>query len=230
MRHVPVKDPVTGMITMVPAGRRGLPAAAFWTQLTGEPVPSDAMPTASRAETLDAIALAVLGGGSVDDVVEFQLEMVDEEEAAVFKPLLEGYVATAREAHARVAATWVGDTDNDRLARAFAEMDAAGIVARENLGQSLSDGEYEIDRIVDAKLAAGRTVRGSVFCHEQDVERALGGGGLNLAFTGDRTGAEAARLIGHEVVAILERHGLKPVWNGDSAHRIRIDMVWRRRP
>lgn len=230
MRHVPVKDPITGMITMVPAGRYGMPAAAFWTQLTGESIPSDAMGEATRAEALDAIAIAVFGSGKVDDAVEFQLEMVDEDVARTFKPLLDGYVATARAAHARVAATWIGDTDNDRLARAFADMDATGIVARENLGQSLSDGEYEIDRIVDATLAAGQTVRGNVFFHEQDVECALAGGGLNIAFTGDRTGAEAARLIGHEVVAILERHGLKPDWNGNPDQRIRIDMAWRRRP
>jgi hypothetical protein len=234
MTYIPVKDPVTGMITMVKAVSRGVPAAALWTSMVGAPIPSDDMPEGERAEALDAIALAVFGSGYTDGAVGSAIEMCadagDRDDQDRIEAILEGYVTIAMEAHARVAAGWVGDTDNDRLTRAFWEMESVGIVTRENLGQSMSDGEHEIDAIVDLMISDGKEVRGNVFYHEQDVERALGGQGLNLAFTGDRTGAEAARLIGHEIVAILERNGLKPVWNGDPDHRIKVDMEWRRRP
>lgn len=232
MSYVPVKDPVTGMITMVPAGSRGDPSGSYWTKMVGEPMPIDAMPDYERGEALDAIAIAVFGTGDVEGAIEAHLEdnAADDEDEAVQRNLLNGYAATARDAHARLATTWTGETDNERLTRAFAEMEASGIIARQNLGQSMSDGEYEIDEIVDGMLARGETVRGNAFYHEQDLERALTGGHLNVAFTGDRTGAEAARLIGHEIVAILERNGLKPIWNGDPNRRIEIDMEWRRRP
>lgn len=232
MSYVPVKDPATGMITMVKAGSRGRAAAAFWTEMVGAPIPSDDMPAEARSEALDAIAIAVFGSGDVNGAIGFQIEMyaADDDEAAAHKALMDGYAATAREAHSRLVATWTGETDNERLSRAFAEMNAVGIVARENLGESLSDGEYMIDGIVDAMIARGVTPRGNVFYHAQDLERALVGGGLDIAFTGDRTGAEAARLIGHEVVGILERNGLKPSWNSNPNHRLKVDMEWRRRP
>lgn len=234
MSYVPQKDPVTGMITMVKVGPKGRPRAAFWTALVGAPIPEDKLSAESREDALDAIAVAVFGGGSVsetiEDILEVETDETEEAEVAYFRTILEGYASTARAAHEAAAATWAGETDNDRIAKAFAEMNAAGIVARERLGQSLSDGEYDIDEIVDEMIANGETVRGNVFYHAQDAERAMTGGGLMLAFTGDRTGAEAARLIGNEIVAILERNGLKPVWNGDPDHRIKVDMEWRRRP
>ena len=234
MSYVPHKDPVTGMITMVKAGVNGRPLASLWTTLVGAPIPDDKLSAESRAEALDEIAIAVFGGTDVSKVIEYILEMEtdenEEEEVAYFRNILEGHAATAREAHAQAAASWKGETDNDRLTRAFAEMDAAGIVARENLGQSLSNGENNIDDIVDGMIAASQTPRGSAFYHWQDMTRALVGEGLNIAFTGDRTGAEAARLVGHEIVAILGRNGLKPIWNGNPDHRIKVDMEWRRRP
>lgn len=66
-------------------------------------------------------------------------------------------------------AHWVGETDPERLARAFASLDAAGITARENFACCRNCGLAEI-------RAAGREdARGFVFFHSQCTEGAAAG-------------------------------------------------------
>ena len=78
----------------------------------------------------------------------------------------------------------------------------------------------------------GTTPRGFVSCHEQDVERAVDGGGLLLsygAFADDQDDRAQDAAIGQEIAAALRRHGLTTDWDGDVGARIRVPMTWRRR-
>src|SRR5216117_2009112 len=63
------------------------------------------------------------------------------------------------------------ETDNDRLAAAFRELDRLGILARERLGISLSDGWALIRDAVNGMVGV-QPARGCVFYHEQDRHRA----------------------------------------------------------
>jgi len=66
-------------------------------------------------------------------------------------------------------------TVNDRIRRAFAELNKRGIVALQNAGMTMSDG-WE-----DANETATSSTRGATFYHRQDLERAMHGEGLLLA-------------------------------------------------
>lgn len=103
---------------------------------------------------------------------------------------------------------------DDAVDRAFADLNGRGIVALQDAGSTMSDG-WAAAR----EAAAGRDdVRGAVFYHRQDLERALAGGGLLLAF-GDLTGDDDLA-IGNEVRAALESHGLPVEWTGSAGDRI----------
>lgn len=126
---------------------------------------------------------------------------------------------------------WSEPTTNDRIRRAFEELTERGILALENAGYTLSDGW------ADARAAAEMSYvppRGTTFFHGQDVERAVRGGGLMLAFASfeeDSRKSEAADLsVAREVREVLARHGIQTEWDGSVQTRIHIPpFEWRKR-
>jgi len=133
-------------------------------------------------------------------------------------------------AHRAEEATWRGVTDCDRIDRAFAALDAAGILAR----QSYQDCSACAMAMIDGELEAAAAreaprLRGYALFTDQDVETAVQEGVLAITH-GDRDGTDAGRLaIGHEVVRALRDAGLEVEWSGDLDHRIRVDVTWHRR-
>lgn len=125
--------------------------------------------------------------------------------------------------------TWLDATDCDRLEEAFAELDRHGIVARQNFACCQSCGHAEIWEAIDATTQF-RPVWGYVFFHQQDTDNVVNGNYLYLAYGAvDGRSANSLR-IGHEVVAALERAGLRAEWNGDLNKRICIPTLeWQRR-
>ena len=120
--------------------------------------------------------------------------------------------------------SWPKETDCDRLDRVFDALDAAGIVALQNAGYTMSDGRSEAlhERGFDK-------YHGYCFYHGQDLERAVRGGGLMLAF-GDIDADPAKKTaVGHEICASLARAGFNPIWNGDPERRIEFAIDWKRR-
>lgn len=129
-------------------------------------------------------------------------------------------------------ATWPKLTDCDRLSAAFAELTQRGIVSLENAGYTISDGWSDWDEtITNDWHAKGRLneVRGGCFYHGQDLERAVQGAGLNIAFSAI-SGEDADGLaIGREIVEVLEKHDFKPTWNCSISERIFVPIVWQKR-
>ncbi|GAA2100889.1 hypothetical protein GCM10009759_34050 [Kitasatospora saccharophila] len=119
---------------------------------------------------------------------------------------------------------WAGETDPERLARAFAALDAAGITAREDFTCCGGCGYAEIG----AQAAPG--ARGFVFFHSQSTGGAARGGDLWLQYGGFDGSAETTAAVGREVVAALTGAGLTAVWNGGPDDAIRVTgLDWRRR-
>ncbi|GHF35630.1 hypothetical protein GCM10018790_11880 [Kitasatospora xanthocidica] len=119
---------------------------------------------------------------------------------------------------------WIGETDPERLARAFAALDASGITAREDFTCCRSCGEAEIG------AAGAPDARGFVYFHSQCTESAAAGHGLSLLYGGFDGSPSTTTAVGHEVVAALTAAGLPAVWNGDPSHAIEIrPLLWRRR-
>ncbi|MFE8947769.1 DUF6891 domain-containing protein [Streptomyces sp. NPDC007856] len=121
-------------------------------------------------------------------------------------------------------AKWQGETDPERLTRAFTALREAGITARENFtccrscGQSEIGGEGEPDD------------RGYVYFHTQCTDSAAAGHGLMLLYGGFDGSSETTAAIGQEVVAALEAAGLHAEWDRDPGQAITITPLdWRRR-
>jgi hypothetical protein len=123
-------------------------------------------------------------------------------------------------------------TDNDRLDDAFADLSARDIVTGQAVGLTVQEGAALMDQAVVEMTGGdvGRLPRGSVYYHRQDLERALEGGGLSLAFTSYAEHEGATADIGREVVHVLAHHGLSTRWDGTREQRIVVTpMRWQRR-
>ncbi len=112
---------------------------------------------------------------------------------------------------------------------AFETLDAHGIIALQNTGYEMSDGLTEV---AEALHARGRRegVQGYCFYHGQDLERAVKGEGLKLAF-GSLDDDKAHKLeVGQRVREILEGGGFTVQWNGDAETRLNLPgLDWKRR-
>ena len=127
--------------------------------------------------------------------------------------------------------SWPAVTDCDRLDAAFDALNRRGVIAQQNSGYFQSDG---YDDFEDAyKLHPNKSsVIGYCYYGEQDLERAMEGGGLSFYFgpanpkDEDTIGLEIGKIVREE----LERAGLQVKWSGLFAERINIpSMVWQKR-
>ncbi|WP_042381450.1 DUF6891 domain-containing protein [Streptacidiphilus melanogenes] len=121
-------------------------------------------------------------------------------------------------------AEWEGETDPERLSRAFEALDDAGITARENFTCCRNCGHSEIA----AEGAPDR--RGFVYFHSQGTDSVARGDGLRLLYGGFDGSAETTTAVGREVRSALEEVGLPVDWNGSPERTIIVTPLdWRRR-
>ncbi|MGA5821012.1 DUF6891 domain-containing protein [Kitasatospora sp. NPDC094028] len=121
-------------------------------------------------------------------------------------------------------AAWRGETDPERLTRAFTALQEAGITARENFTCCRGCGQSEIG------AEGGPDARGFVYFHTQCTDSAAAGRGLTLLYGGFDGSSETTAAIGHEVVAALEAVGLPTEWDRDPGRAITVTPLdWRRR-
>lgn len=123
---------------------------------------------------------------------------------------------------------WPEVTDCNRLDTAFAALEANGVCALQNTGHTQSDGLSDTREAAQARGA--EKYRGFCFFHSQDIESALDGQGMYVAYGAfDRMGARSVE-IGQRVVEALREAGLAVEWNGDERKRILLPAIqWRRR-
>ncbi|MGI5516406.1 DUF6891 domain-containing protein [Streptomyces sp. CA-106131] len=120
--------------------------------------------------------------------------------------------------------TWQGETDPERLTRAFTALDEAGITARENFTCCRNCGQSEIGG------EGGPDARGFVYFHSQCTDSAAAGHGLMLLYGGFDGSSETTAAIGHEIVAALQTVGLNTEWDRDPERAITVTPLdWRRR-
>ncbi len=115
------------------------------------------------------------------------------------------------------------------LDAAFAALRHQGIVGLQDAGYTMSDGWEGRTR----GAGSGSASLGGVFFHRQDVERAVEGGGLMLAFgafaDGDDHEPEGLRLA-KQICEVLADHDIATEWNGSLKQRIRVlPFDWRKR-
>ena len=149
-------------------------------------------------------------------------------DASTLQSHAEAYTAEALVAHAEAQKQWT-TTDCDRLDASFTQLEADGILARQDFSCCQNCGHGEIWDLVQSANADDRSVRGYTFYHHQDTESAVEGGGLCLAYGSVIEGDEALARIGHEIVAALRSNGLQVNWDGTTKKRIVVTVDWKRR-
>jgi hypothetical protein len=174
-----------------------------------------------RADLEAMLRLALVGGyQDREELAEMALDTYDslaEEEAQQ----LVDHLWAERLAE---QAAWDGETDPERLARAFQALEEAEITAREDFTCCRTCGQAEIGG--EARPGA----RGFVYFHQQGTESAAEGGGLMLYYGGFDGSAETSAVVGREVVAALVAVGLPTEWDGDPGSAIRVaPLDWRKR-
>ena len=165
---------------------------------------------------------------SLSDVLEMMEDCDEDDEGDADKQMLEEFAKSEFQAKREAEATWPQVTDCDRLDAAFDALNGIGIIALHNAGYTISDGISDVSEVL-AESDRDK-VKGYCFYHEQDVERAIEGHGLTLAYGDIEDTAGGKRTIGELVKAELERQGFMVEWDGDP--EVRIDLpriVWQRR-
>jgi hypothetical protein len=179
---------------------------------------------------LDAIKTRVWSGfashADVQQLVDDLLtdEGSDDVDEAALRAAVPREFALKRDAEK----AWPRETDCDRLDAAFTALNGQGVVALHDAGYTMSDGFDDVSQVLHER---GRDkFRGYCFYHGQDLERALAGHGLMLAF-GDLDDTASGKLaIGKLVASTLEAHGLVVSWNGSAETRIDLPKFdWKRR-
>jgi hypothetical protein len=131
--------------------------------------------------------------------------------------------------------SWPAETDCDRLDRVFTSLNAAGVIALQNAGITQSDGYEDVRERYD-HLRAGSgdasNIMGYCFYHGQDLNHAVQGGHLYLAFgpMDPRQEETEGPRVGQHIVATLTKEGFNVEWNGEFSTRILVTgMKWMKR-
>ncbi len=183
-------------------------------------------PDEVNAHILNAIRLWVWSGFYTPEEVDQMIDDLLEEGADEDK--LRAAVAPEFAKKAEAEKTWPVTTDCDRLDAAFKHLAARGILCLHNAGYTMSEGHQEAYEI--RSLQTGHSYVGYCFYHGQDVERAVNGGGLMLAFNHVKGDVPDKALVGQTLKEELEAAGLSVDWNGTSDTRINIPQIdWKNR-
>lgn len=179
----------------------------------------------SDAHVIEYIRLWVWSGFYAQSEVEAMIEDLLEEDTD--EALVRAAVAPEFARKRKAEAGWPAETDCDRLDRVFYRLHEQGVCALHNAGYTMSEGYSEVAEAV-AQAPAGH-YHGYCFYHGQDVERAVDGEGLMLAF-GDLEDRDVEGLaVGRAVAKALADAGFEVAWNESVETRLSLALDWRRR-
>ncbi|MDX3661677.1 hypothetical protein PV646_30610 [Streptomyces sp. ID05-26A] len=216
---------LTGWARQDAGWAEGLP----WSSLGMPPAPAVPpldLPDADRERLEERVREALAGGySSRIQLTELAEEfLVTEDSRPVSREQAAALVDRLWLERVAEQAAWQGETDPERLTRAFTALEQAGITARENFTCCRTCGQDEIG----AESAPG--ARGFVYFHSQCTDSAAAGHGLRLLYGGFDGSAETTTAVGDEVVAALEAAGLTTAWDRDPGRSITVTpLEWRRR-
>jgi hypothetical protein len=134
------------------------------------------------------------------------------------------------EAQLKAQSAWPAVTDFDKLATVFDKLNASGIIALHNTGYTREDGEGDTQELHDELSKKGIRTYGYCFYHTQDMDRAIKGGNLLLAFGDFKGNDETGAAIGRQINNALQDAGFKTKWNFSVDSRIEITgFAWQKR-
>jgi hypothetical protein len=165
------------------------------------------------------------------EALEYARDFRDDDQMLIDDEQLARLVEDVWRARLAEQATWPAYTDADRVAAAFADLDANGVVARMNFTCCQNCGVTEIaDERPDDRPSTGY-----VFFHQQDAER-LADDPAHLYLAYGTLDPEQGRVeqqdqaVGRPIHAALLAQDLPVEWNGSASQRIVVGPItWRRR-
>ncbi len=168
------------------------------------------------------------GFDTAEDVHQLIDDMLSDDGEDVDEAILRAAVEPEFRQKLTAETTWPVKTDCDHLDTAFDSLNRIGIIALHNAGVTQSDGLSDVGEALRERGRSGIT--GYCFYHWQDIERAVQGLGLWLAF-GDLDDNKTAKVdIGKVIKEMLERNALTVEWDGNPDTRLRIPVFdWKRR-
>ena len=175
---------------------------------------------------LDALRKWTWSGFYTPVEVDNMIDDILEEDA--HEDYLRSFIATEFARKQEDEETWPRQTDCDRLDMVFAALTKRSILCLQNAGYEMSDGHQEAFEVLSDQ--PGHGYMGYCFYHGQDLERAVDGGGLMLAFDQVDGDVRDKINIGQAAKEELERAGFLIEWDGTADKRINLpEIKWKRR-
>ena len=180
----------------------------------------------SNQYILDQIKVQVWGGfESADEVQEMITDILEE---GADEEMLREQVGIEFQKKQEAEKSWPSSTDFDRLDAVFESLNRKGILCLHNAGYTMSDGHEDANEALHMQDASNYF--GYCFYHGQDLERAVFGKGLMLAYDhvdGDvPEKLKVAESLRNELVAA----GFTVEWDGSTNQRIDIpNFDWKHR-
>lgn len=182
--------------------------------------------TDSEQHVADSIAQWVWSGFYTRDDIEHMMDDIVDDDCDVDE--LRSLIGPKLREKQKAERSWPALTDCDRLDKVFYDLHEQGICALANAGYTKSDGYSDVAEAV-ADAPDGHYT-GYCFYHGQDVERAIEGYGVMLAF-GDLGDDDARGLqVGLVIADALRQAGFQVDWDGTMQTRINLPVFdWKRR-
>jgi hypothetical protein len=175
---------------------------------------------------LNAIRKWVWSGFYTADEVDFMIDDILEDDA--HEEFLREAVAPEFAKKSEAEKNWPEKSDCDRLDSVFGALEKRNILCLQKSGYETSDGHQEAFEILSDQ--PGNRYIGYCFYDGQDLERALDGGGLLVAFDHVDGDVPDKIKVGNALKEELERVGFKIDWSGTTDQRINIPTIdWKRR-
>ncbi|MEJ3745597.1 hypothetical protein WEI85_20185 [Actinomycetes bacterium KLBMP 9797] len=185
-------------------------------QPAGLALPDFGLPADEGARLRDRIWALLLSGR--DDPDYFAVVEGGQWAALTHAQLVEAF-AHARQARVRQQAQWAGQEVRTNLDLAFDDLNAAGIVARQDFTCCGTCGAAEIEDEADDS----RHWRGYVFYHQQDTPGLADEGSVYLSYgVFPPDSMDVREFVNTEVVPRLTARGLDVEWNTDLGTRILV--------
>jgi hypothetical protein len=150
------------------------------------------------------------------------------------RPEIERITDELLAAHRQEQRHWPGRTDCDRLDEAFESLEGEGVVARQHFSCCSTCGHVDIWEEINAaregRAGSASAIRGYVFYHVQNTERACTSGHLYLSFGAVEKGNDKMTAVGGRIARALRAAGLTVEWSGRPDECVQVvGLDWKRR-
>lgn len=170
------------------------------------------------------------GFESLESIIDNIIEAVEDEgwESEISEDWVRENVTREYNKNLEKSKSWQHPTDTEKLHLAFDNLCRENIIALHNAGYTLSEAIYDAQEVWSDAEDEGLKPIGYCYYHGQDLERVIEYGELTIGFSGAKANNDKeAIIIGHKVVAALEKAGFTVDWNNTASTRISIpDFNW----